>query len=205
MIIHVGQSLLVRVGLQHLVQLDHLRRGVHAAAPGEIVGGQYGADDRGDLVIPRQLGHRDDVAKDILERDHAVVVGDIIDAGQDDHRFRLQVDDVLAETDQHLGSGLATDATVQEIIVYKKCGVLRPPAIRDGIAHEDHLGGRRHPLVGVGVTAELRPITLLRLRGHACRHQQPAHRQAQTQNLSYSFHLSYVVFILLMYPKRNRP
>ena len=66
--------------------------------PREAVAGQQRAKHHLDPVVAGQIAHRDDVAEDVFEFYRAVVPRDVVDARQNDHDLRFQVDHVAAET-----------------------------------------------------------------------------------------------------------
>ena len=45
-------------------------------------------------------------------RNRAAVAGNVIGAGKNDNHFRLQIDHILTEADQHLRSGLPADPAI---------------------------------------------------------------------------------------------
>src|SRR5579863_1986574 len=112
------------------------------------------------MVALGQFGERGVVSFDIFEAHGAGVAGDVVGAGEDDDDFGLQGDYVLAEADQHLRGGLASDAAVEvglagEIFV-------EVPDVGDGIAEEYDAvlagRGRLEGSVGVAVAGELSEI-----------------------------------------------
>ena len=103
--------------------------------------------------------HRDDVAEDVFEFDGAVVLRNVVDTGQDHHGLWVQVDDVAAETREHLGGRLAADTPVDEAVAGEEIGIGPDPVVRDGIAHEDHFDGfTRQCGILLFVTPVLRPV-----------------------------------------------
>ena len=104
-----------------------------------------------DVAGASDFGHGGVVRLDIFEAHRTGVAGDVIRAGEDHNNFGLQVDNILAEADQHLRRGLASDATVDVRLASKI--LVEMPDVGDGVAEEDDaaLAGRGLLQSGVGV------------------------------------------------------
>ncbi len=120
-------------------------------------------EDDADLVGVGELVHRLEIAFDLIERHGAGVAGEVVGAGKDDDDFWLERDDIGAETDEHLRSGLAADAAVDVRLAGKEAAEFwANPGVGDGVAHEDDalfgFGGRFYRGVGVVVAGDVGPV-----------------------------------------------
>ena len=144
---------------EHRIELRDGCRRFDLGTPRKPVAGQHRAEHHADSVEFGQFAHRDDVAEDVFEFDGAVVLSDVVDTGKDHHGLRVQVDDVAAETREHLGGRLAADTPVDEAVAGEEVGIGPDPVIRNGIAHEDHFDGfTRQGGILPFVTPVLRPV-----------------------------------------------
>ena len=156
-VLHRGVEVDVDVVLLGGVALDpgiegvDLRRGLHAALPPVVDGGEDGAEDDADVVGGGEVGHGGEVVLNLVEGFGAGVAGDVVGSGEDDDGFGLKVDDVLAEAEEHLRGGLAADAAVDVGLAGKV--LVEVPALGDGVAHEDDalFTGRGRAEFGVGI------------------------------------------------------
>ena len=114
-------------------------------------------------MVLRQFGHSHDVLLDHLGCLRPCVAGNVVGAGQHDHRGRLQVDHIGIHANQHLRRGLPADAAVHIRLAGKV--LLQPPEVGDRVAHEhDSLrvsGLFLQFFVGLMISAELVPVLKL--------------------------------------------
>ena len=110
MIIDIGDTRPVGIGLEQSVQPDDILRRFRIRDPEKPVARQEGTQNGCNSVAAGDLAHRPDTAHDILRGDPAVVPGDIVDAPQYHDRLGVMVDHVGLETGQHVFHRLATDA-----------------------------------------------------------------------------------------------
>ena len=125
-------------GFDPAVDLDDLGGGGEAGLPGIIEGGKDGAEDDADVIGGGEVGHGGEILLGLLDGHGAGVSGDVVGAGEDDDDFGLEVDDVLAEAEDHLWSGLAADAAIDVWLAFEgAAGAAEVPAFGDGVTHED--------------------------------------------------------------------
>ena len=96
-------------------------------------------------------------------RHRAGVAGDVVRAGEDDHRLRLQVDHVRPEPNQHLRRRLAADAAADVRLAGEEVAEARlRPGVGDRVAHEDDArlagGGCGERAIRVAIAREVRPV-----------------------------------------------
>ena len=141
MVIHIGNLLLRGIAFQHRIESSDLIGRLHFGPPREAVAGQQRTKHHLDPVVAGQIAHRDDVAEDVFEFDGAVVLSDVVDTGKDHHGLRVQVDDVAAETREHLGGRLAADTPVDEAVaeLSKEKFRIDAPDLPNGVKSRLHL------------------------------------------------------------------
>ena len=112
------------------------------------------------MVGPGNLGHGSVVGFDVFDALGPGVAGDVVGASENDDDFGLEVDDVLAEADEHLRSSLSTDAAVDISLAGEIFVEL--PDVGDGISEEDDAvlirGGRLEGSIGRAVAAEFSEV-----------------------------------------------
>ena len=141
MVIHIGDLMFGGVLSEHRIELRDGCRRFDLGAPRKPVAGQHRAEHHADPVEFGQFAHRDDVAEDVFEFDGAVVLSDVVDTGKDHHGLRVQVDDVAAETREHLGGRLAADTPVDEAVaeLSKEKFRIDAPDLPNGVKSRLHL------------------------------------------------------------------
>ncbi len=125
-----------------------------------------------DAVRLSDGGHRGEVVLDHLQRRGAGVAGDVVGAGEDHYRRRVQRDDVLLEAHQQLWCRLSADAASD---VGESGELLREearPPLGDRVAVEDDalLAGCRsgEAAVLVAVAGQKGPVVMQALLGGVC-------------------------------------
>ena len=76
----------------------------------------------------------------MLELDFAVVAGYVVDAGEDDDDFGLEVDDVRTEASEHLCRHLTRHTASDVVVGCEEFGTALSPDVGDRIAHENGNG-----------------------------------------------------------------
>ena len=116
------------------------------------------------MVGTGKFAHRDDIAQNMLQADVAVVLRNVVGTGQDDDYLRIEVDDVLPHTYQHLTGRLSVDATPDKAVLGEELRPFLAPPLGDAIAQEHDADVRFHSAQTVvlrGIAVELRPVTRL--------------------------------------------
>ncbi len=107
-----------------------------------------------------------DTALDLLGRDRAGILRDVVGAGHDmDHR-RLERDHVAAEADEHLRRGLAGNAAADEMRIALDEGLLGPALeVIESPMNTTRcaIGGGEQGPVGLAIAADERPVAILAL------------------------------------------
>ena len=163
-VIDVSDAVALAVGLEAGVEAQHFFIGIRdLRTPAKVVGRQHPADDRPDAVLPAEVDHAQDVRiGDILHIRVAHVLGNVIDAREQDHRGGADVDHVGPETEKHLGRLLPADAAADEAGGGEEILALGGPAVGDGVTVQDHTGTFRRRQRGVGGGIPVQMDDLLR-------------------------------------------
>ena len=85
-----------------------------------------------------QLAHRDDIAHDMFNRNRSVVLGNVVDAAENDDRLRTEVDDILPESDEHFSRGLPAYTASDETVCQEEAWSHLIPVLGDAIAIENN-------------------------------------------------------------------
>ena len=108
-----------------------------------------------------ELAHALDIVEGVLHRDDAVVEGQVIDAGEDHHPSRIELDDILTEAGKQAYSGLTADAAAHEAVLLEEFGAHACPVLGDGVAVEHDVDSFAFDsLVGVDIAAHLGPVVM---------------------------------------------
>lgn len=112
-------------------------------------------------------------------------------AGQDDHRFRVQVYHVRLETQEHLRGDFSPDSPANDVrMLFKEPGATAGPEIRNGVAHEDHAGAHNGLglkfLIGLGIAVRVHQLLP---EGLCC------HKQRQ-QGKNEVFHVGVIKYVI---------
>ena len=83
---------------------------------------------------------------------------DIVCPRENHHDLRLQLDDVRAETHQHLRRDLSADAAAYISVLGEEIGVDVTPILGDGVAHEDDFDRFLDRLVLGGILTKVCPV-----------------------------------------------
>ena len=145
-VIYIGDAVTGAESLQTGIEAANLFKHIrHFFTPAKVIGGQHAANHGAYSVGPGQLYHTDNIAVgEVFYVRVSQVVSYVVNAGQDNHHRGVYVNDVLAETEQHLGSLFPADASANEAVLLKEAGAPFCPDIRDGISHEHHTGTAAH-------------------------------------------------------------
>src|SRR5258706_6604810 len=125
-----------------------------------VVYGQHRGKHNADVVGAAKVGHGCVVRFDVFEPHWARVSGDVVGAGENDHHFRMKLDHVLPEANEHLRRRLASDAPVDVRLAGKI--FVEMPDVGDGVAEEDYAvlvgSGGLEGGVGLAVAGEFTEI-----------------------------------------------
>ena len=87
------------------------------------------------LIGAGEVGERRVVRFDIFKAHGAGVAGNVVGSGENDNHLGMKINHVLAEADEHLRRGLASDAAVEVGLAGKI--LVEMPDVGDGVAEED--------------------------------------------------------------------
>lgn len=90
-----------RIAADPFFQRPDCSRRLHGVAK-HMIGGRRGGQDHGDAVRARQVGHGFEVGFGLLQSHRPGPPADVIGSHHDVDHTRMQIDDVLTETHQHL-------------------------------------------------------------------------------------------------------
>ena len=138
-----------------------------------------------------ELAHALDIVEGVFHRDDAVVVGKVVDAGQDHHPSGIEFDYVLAEAAEQAEGGLSADAAAHEAVLGEEFGAHAGPVLCDGVAVEHYIYGfALDGLVGVDIAAHMGPVVMhiiyrliLRVKSGACNQRQSNDQKAFHSNV----------------------
>ena len=74
-----------------------------------VVNRQYAGEDRLNTVELGKLAHHGQIVSDSLIRK---AEGNVISASENDHNFRLEIDNILLKAPEHLTGNLAVDSAI---------------------------------------------------------------------------------------------
>ena len=86
-----------------------MRRQLIAELSIKVVNRQYAGEDRLNTVELGKLTHHGQIVSDSLIRK---AEGNVISASENDHNFRLEIDNNLLEAPEHLTGNLAVDSAI---------------------------------------------------------------------------------------------
>ena len=165
-----------------LCRADRLGSVGDGRTPAESGGRKDRGQNDGDAVGTSQLGHRDDVAECEVFAVGALILSHVVGTRVDDHHRRLQIDDILTETNQHLRRDLATDAAAHITVGGEEIRPQTQPFFRDGVSHQNDtrlpFGGRCQRSVRCSEALQSAPILGIGKKGR--RDQSESHNQRGT-------------------------
>ena len=99
------------------IEFAYLFGGIgNVGVPSERPRRKDGTEDGSDMMFFCQFAHRDDITHDMFNRNRSVVLGNVVDAAENDDRLRTEVDDILPEADEHFSRGLPAYTASEETV-----------------------------------------------------------------------------------------